>query len=80
MDWLVASVVLSVVLTVGLNLALRVRPGAGDGLARRLTEAAAPGPEDIDRRPRSRVAVAWVPMVVASLVLTVVLNLAIWNL
>jgi hypothetical protein len=67
-QWLAISIVLSIVLTVVLNVALRVFPGAGDQLGRKLTELAA-------ERPEGGVYVPWKAMIVASLVLTVGLNL-----
>jgi len=76
--WLVVSVILSLVLTVLLNVALRVFPGAGDAMARRITE-----PTESDETTRSdgttRVLVPWKAMVVASLVLTLVVNIILWS-
>lgn len=71
MDWLVASIVLSVVLTVLLNVALRAFPGAGDAIGRRLA-----GPADRDGR-RVGVWIPWKGMLIASVVLTVLLNLVL---
>lgn len=73
MDWLVTSIALSVVLTIVLNVALRVFPGAGDRAARRLEKAFEPG----DHGRRIRVWFPWKGMLVASVALTVALNLAI---
>jgi hypothetical protein len=68
-DWLVTSIVLSVVLTVVLNVALRAFPGARD---RAFT------PPDETRRVR--VWAPWRGMLVASIALTILLNLALWLL
>ncbi len=78
-QWLVTSIVLSVVLTVMLNVGLRAFPRAGDRAARRVEDLMAPRPDDRfgDHR-RVRVIVPWRAMVIASLVLTVVVNLVLW--
>ncbi len=79
MHWLAVSLVLSVALTVALNLGIRAFPGAGDRAARRLEELAT---RDIDRRPdpgrRVQVFVPWKAMIVGSLILTVLVNLLLW--
>lgn len=77
--WLVLSLVLSVVLTVVLNVALRAFPGAGDRAARGLARLASPPDDDprADRR-RVRVIVPWRAMIVASIVLTILVNVLIW--
>ena len=74
MQWLVASLVLSVVLTVLVNLALWLFPGLRERTARAvegLTNSA-----QGDRR--TRVVVPWKAMLVASLMLTVLVNLVLW--
>jgi hypothetical protein len=79
-QWLVVSIVASVVLTVALNLALRLFPGAGRRIGEsidRAVERRAPPPDDPDRS-RVRVVVPWRLMIVGSLALTLVLNLALW--
>lgn len=68
MSWLVPSIVLSVVLTVVANVALRAFPGAGDRIDREVTRVA-------EERPGGGVIVPWKAMVVTSLVLTLGLNL-----
>ena len=79
MEWFVVSVVVSVVLTMLLNVAIRVWPGAADRGAERITdwargrEAAA----DPGERGRVRVIVPWKAMVIASIVATVLLNLVV---
>ena len=87
-DFLVVSIVLSVVLTVVLNVLLRLFPGGGRRLgdsvqrfAERRSATWDPHPYDteLDRSPRSRVRVIfpWKAMLVGSIVLTIVLNLAL---
>lgn len=76
MRWLAMSLVVSVVLTVALNLALRAWPGAGrraDGVVRTLDDWAT------RRAPASgsRVVVPWKGMLIASLGLTLALNVLI---
>ena len=67
MDWIVTSIVLSVVLTVVLNVALRAFPRTGDRATRS------------DRRDgRVTVWFPWKGMLLASLALTVALNLLLW--
>jgi hypothetical protein len=76
-DWLVVSIVVSVVLTAALNLGLRAFPGAGERAARRLDRAMAADRDD-DRRVH--VWFPWKAMLVVSLGLTVLVNLAAWLL
>jgi hypothetical protein len=64
MNWLVLSIVLSVVLTVVLNLAVRAFPGAPRRLEERLQADS----------PRMRVFFPWRAMLIASVVLTVLVN------
>ena len=74
MQWLVASLVLSVVLTVLVNLALWLLPALRERTDRSvegLTNSASG-----DRR--TRVIVPWKGMLVASLMLTVLVNLVLW--
>jgi hypothetical protein len=76
-DWLLWSLILSVVLTVILHVALRAFPNAGEraprGLQERAWEAEA-GRRD-DRRVR--VFFPWKAMLVASILLTVVVNVVL---
>jgi hypothetical protein len=77
-QWLLISLGLSVVLTVLFNVVLRVFPDAGRRAARNL-EASMWSPA-VDPRPngrRVRMLVPWKAMIVASLILTVVLNIAL---
>jgi hypothetical protein len=70
MEWLVASLMLSVVLTVVLNVALRLFPNGIDRAVRRL---------DRPHEDRAvRVFAPWKAMIIASVVLTIVLNLVLW--
>jgi hypothetical protein len=74
MQWLLASLVLSVVLTVLVNLALWLFPGLRERTARvgeGFTNSASK-----DRR--TRVIVPWKAMLVASVILTVLVNLVLW--
>lgn len=79
MNWLAASIVASVVLTVVLNVVVRLWPGAAERSARRFDDWAESGAA---RRSGSdhggpQVYIPWKAMLVASLVLTVVLNIVI---
>ena len=77
--WIVVSVALSVVLTVLLNVGLRAFPGAGHRVARKVVELTSPNIDDAGRRNRRvRVVVPWKAMILASVILTVVLNLVRW--
>jgi hypothetical protein len=68
--WLIASLALSIVLTVAVNLALRIFPNLGSWIARRWGQlSSAIG--DPHRSARSvKVIVPWKAMIVASVVLT----------
>lgn len=78
MSWLVISVALSIVLTVVLDVGLRVFPSA----TRRTTSAVtkprwiAPGATRTSGK-RVRVWAPWKVMIVGSLILTIVVNLAL---
>ena len=80
MQWLVISVGLSLILTVLLNVALRAFPGAGHRIARSLTTFTSPTADDTrtDDRRAGRVFVPWKAMILASLILTVVVNVLLW--
>jgi hypothetical protein len=77
-QWLAVSVVLSVVLTIVLNVVIRAFPNASDRAARRLAELSVPRPDRSDSDRRTRVIVPWKAMIIGSLLLTIVLNLALW--
>ena len=71
-QWLVASIVLSVVLTLLLNVALRAFPDAGRRLAERASRL------DDDARTngsRVRVFAPWKAMILVSALLTILVNL-----
>lgn len=74
--WLVISIVLSVALTVLLNVGLRMFPGTADRVARRHAESMRTDTDDARRTHRGvRVIVPWKAMIVGSLILTVVVNI-----
>jgi hypothetical protein len=79
MNWLVVSLVASVVLTVVLNVAIRLWPGAAERATRQLDDWAArqPAAELGDDQHRVRVIVPWKAMLLASIVLTVLLNVVL---
>ncbi len=84
MNWLMLSIVASVLLTVVLNIGLRLFPGAGDRAGRRMETWAAPDPDDrsdpyVPQPPQTRVRVffPWKALLIASLVLTILLNVVI---
>jgi hypothetical protein len=75
-SWLVVSIVLSILLTVVVNLVLRLFPGAG----RRMVDGFERLAEDADRASdgggsRVRVIVPWKAMLIVSIALTIALNL-----
>lgn len=74
-SFLLVSIVASVVLTVVLNLALRMLPGAGVRLEQGLRRAVERTEPPTPGAPRVRVVFPWKLMLIGSLVLTVVLNL-----
>lgn len=79
MDWLVLSLVASVVLTVVLNLAIRCWPGAARRGEQRLADWAQrqrPAEPGAGER-RVKVIVPWKAMLIASVGLTVLLNVLI---
>jgi hypothetical protein len=78
--YLVLSIVLSIVLTVVVNLVLWILPGAGErvGEALRRTAERAKPPPDESSRSAVRVVVPWRLMLIASLLVTLVLNLLLW--
>ena len=72
------SLLLSIVLTVGLNVALRAFPRSGERVDRWITDISTPRPGPDGREDRVRVIVPWKAMIVGSIVLTVLLNLLLW--
>lgn len=79
MPWLAVSIVASVVLTVLLNVAIRVFPGAGRRLAQGMAKLTLPSPEETrSGSQRVRVFIPWKAMIIGSVVLTIVVNVALW--
>ena len=79
MQWLAVSLAVSVLLTVVVNVALRVFPESGHRAARWLAEHTSSGPSDTRAgEPRVRLFVPWKAMIVVSIILTVLLNLLRW--
>ncbi|MET0662236.1 MAG: hypothetical protein ABWZ42_03800 [Ilumatobacteraceae bacterium] len=79
MPWLVISLALSVLLTVLLNVGLRVFPGASRRIARDMTKLMSPTAEETRSSNRAvRVWMPWKAMILGSVILTIVLNLAFW--
>ena len=74
MEWLVASLVLSVLLTVLVNLALWLSPRLRERTARAVEGSTDSAGSD----RRTRLIVPWKAMLVASLVLTFLINLVLW--
>jgi hypothetical protein len=71
------SIVASILLTVLLNVGLRLFPGSGRRINEaftRLAERTAPEPTDEPGRSNVRVIVPWKAMLIASLVLTIAVN------
>lgn len=79
MDWLVLSLVASVVLTVALNVAIRLLPRAASRGEQQLTDwAQRQRPAELGSgRRRVQVIVPWKAMLIASVGLTVLLNVLI---
>ena len=76
--WLLISIVASVALTVVLNLGLRAFPGAGDRAARGMFERLPDEPTaEWGGRREVRVWFPWKAMLIASVLLTLVLNLVL---
>ena len=75
-QWLLVSIALSVVLTVVANVVLRLFPGAGRQVADGFERLAADSDRRADERGGShaRVIVPWKAMLIASIALTVALN------
>ena len=79
MTWLGISIVLSVLLTVVLNVGLRLFPDAGSRVARGLTQRSFPSAgESRTGNHRVRVWTPWKAMILGSVILTIVLNLVLW--
>ena len=79
MQWLIVSLVLSVVLTLVANVALRVFPELGPRIARWFAAiTASDTPHRTARSSRVRVFFPWKAMIVVSIILTVLLSLLRW--
>lgn len=76
-DFLIVSLVLSVVLTVALNVGPRLFPRTRERAARRLEERLDQRVPDPHGR-RVQVFFPWKAMLVGSVVLTILINLANW--
>ena len=78
MQWLAVSLALSVLLTVLLNLGLRVFPNTGRRAAEGLTNFARSTVDGESDRTRSvHVWAPWKAMIIGSVVLTIVINVAL---
>jgi hypothetical protein len=79
-NWLVVSLVASVVLTIVLNVAIRLWPGAAERGTRQMDDWAQrqDAAEFGDGPDRVRVIVPWKAMLLGSIVLTVLLNVVLW--
>jgi hypothetical protein len=81
MSWLAFSLVASVILTIVLNVALRLFPGAGHRLAEGFDRVAEGNRDernsDDGSRQRVRVFFPWKAMLIGSLLLTVAINVAL---
>ncbi|HVV38549.1 MAG TPA: DUF2905 family protein [Acidimicrobiales bacterium] len=73
MQWLLPSIALSVILTIVLNVLVRAFPGGAHRAARRVDEWVA-APDD-GPRTHVRVFFPWRSMLLASVVLTILVNL-----
>jgi hypothetical protein len=79
MTWLGVSIVLSLLLTIILNVALRMFPDFGRRLARGLTQPSFPSADQgRPSKPQLRLWTPWKAMILGSVILTIVLNLLIW--
>lgn len=77
-SWLAFSIIASIVLTLVLNVGLRLFPDSADRLRDRLfrlAERPDGEPRDDALRSRTRVIIPWKAMLIGSLVLTLAVNL-----
>jgi hypothetical protein len=78
-QWLIVSLVLSVVLTLVANVGLRVFPQLGPQVARWFAAITASDKPDRSAHPsRVQVFFPWQAMIVASIILTALLSLVHW--
>jgi hypothetical protein len=78
-QWLLFSVVLSLVLTLALNIVLRLFPGGARRAMNWFDDTSAQhsdGP--VTSRSHVRVVVPWKTMIAVSIVLTIAINLLVW--
>ena len=81
MQWLIVSLILSVVLTLVANVALRIFPELGPRVARWFTAIiASDKPDRSLQSSRMRVFFPWRAMIVVSIILTALLGLLRWVL
>ena len=79
MTWLGISIALSLLLTIVLNVGLRLFPDAGRRIARGMTRPPLPGAyEGGASNRRVRVWAPWKAMILGSVILTIVLNVVLW--
>jgi len=79
MTWLGISIVLSLLLTIVLNVGLRLFPDAGRRVVRGMTQPSLPSAGE--RRPsnhRLRLWTPWKVMILGSVILTIAVNLVLW--
>jgi hypothetical protein len=78
-QWFVVSVVLSLVLTLALNILVRLFPGGARRATNWFDDLGAPRAQARTRsRSGVRVIVPWKAMVAVSIALTVVINVLLW--
>jgi len=76
MTWLGISVVLSLLLTIVLNVGLRLFPDAGRRVARAMSQPSLPSAgESRPSNHRVRIWAPWKAMILGSVILTIVVNL-----
>ena len=79
MTWLGISIVLSLLLTIVLNVGLRLFPDAGRHVVRGLTQPSVPSAgESRPSNHRFRLWTPWKAMILVSVILTIVVNLVLW--
>ena len=78
MTWIGVSIALSVVLTIALNIWVRMFPNAARRVAREVTESSWTSSREPGSSHRVRVWAPWKAMILGSLILTILLNLVLW--
>ena len=80
MQWLLLSVVLSLVLTLALNIVVRLFPGGARRAMNWFDDLRAQhSDEPTTSKRRVRVVVPWKTMIAVSIVLTVAINVLVWG-